>query len=263
LNTRLAGWIINAMIGAKWMTYAELGEMIGGTPEAGRQLALRLKLRKQVGNEDKRVRVWVDEETVTRRNARPTPVQKAVERAPQTPVQQDVQTGEINALREHLETMERLMAEQRADHQTALDLLRAAHAAELERALAEQMRLIEERGQFQDKLQEARAEADAAKADQVRMARDVATMFDELRTLADRHAEVHGDRARLQAELESARVRIIDLHSQSTQARKEAEDAQAHSRNLAEQFERVHREHRIDVEHERRSWWQRIFGRHS
>jgi hypothetical protein len=30
-------------------------------------------------------------------------------------------------------------------------------------------------------------------------------MFDELRTMADRHAELHADRARLQAELEQAR----------------------------------------------------------
>jgi hypothetical protein len=44
-----------------------------------------------------------------------------------------------------------------------------------------------------------------AKADQVRMARDVATMFDELKALANRHAELHTDRARLQAELEQAR----------------------------------------------------------
>ena len=35
-------------------------------------------------------------------------------------------------------------------------------------------------------LQEARAEVDHAKADQVRMARDGATMFDELRAIADR-----------------------------------------------------------------------------
>ena len=46
--------------------------------------------------------------------------------------------------------------------------------------------LVEERTWLQDELQEARAEADQAKADQVRMARDVATMFDELRALADR-----------------------------------------------------------------------------
>src|SRR3954451_20614950 len=102
----------NTMVGAKWMTYAELGELIGGTPEAGRQLALRLKLGNQIGNEDKRVRVWVDDETVTRRSPRPTSVQTPVEHSVQTPVQQDGQTGEINALREHLATVERLMAEQ-------------------------------------------------------------------------------------------------------------------------------------------------------
>jgi hypothetical protein len=37
-----------------------------------------------------------------------------------------------------------------------------------------------------DEAQEARAEADHAKSDQVRMAGDVATMFDELKALADR-----------------------------------------------------------------------------
>jgi hypothetical protein len=36
-----------------------------------------------------------------------------------------------------------------------------------------------------------RAEVDHAKADQVRMARDVSMMFDELRAMADRHAEMH------------------------------------------------------------------------
>jgi hypothetical protein len=39
-------------------------------------------------------------------------------------------------------------------------------------------------------------------ADQVCMARDVATMFDELKALADRHAELHADRARLQADVD-------------------------------------------------------------
>ena len=33
------------------------------------------------------------------------------------------------------------------------------------------------------------------------MTRDVATMFDELKALADRHAELHADRARLEIEL--------------------------------------------------------------
>ena len=32
------------------------------------------------------------------------------------------------------------------------------------------------------------------------MARDVSVMFDELKALSDRHAELHADRARLQAQ---------------------------------------------------------------
>jgi predicted secreted Zn-dependent protease len=40
------------------------------------------------------------------------------------------------------------------------------------------------------------------------MRRDVATMFDELKALADRHAELHADWARLQAELERARAEL-------------------------------------------------------
>jgi predicted secreted Zn-dependent protease len=40
------------------------------------------------------------------------------------------------------------------------------------------------------------------------MARDVATMFNELRAMADRHAELHADRARLQAELEAKRIEL-------------------------------------------------------
>jgi chromosome segregation ATPase len=72
--------------------------------------------------------------------------------------------------------------------------------------------LSEERDAACDEAQEARAEADHAKTDQVRLARDVANMFDDLRAVADRHAEMHVDRAQLQtdvdrlaAELEQAR----------------------------------------------------------
>jgi hypothetical protein len=36
------------------------------------------------------------------------------------------------------------------------------------------------------------------------MARDVTMMIDDLKALADRHAELHADRARLQAEMDQA-----------------------------------------------------------
>jgi hypothetical protein len=40
------------------------------------------------------------------------------------------------------------------------------------------------------------------------MARDVSVMFDELKSLADKHAALHTDQARLQAELEQARAEL-------------------------------------------------------
>lgn len=40
------------------------------------------------------------------------------------------------------------------------------------------------------------------------MARNVATMFDKLKALADRYAEPHADRSRLQAELERERAEL-------------------------------------------------------
>ena len=52
------------------------------------------------------------------------------------------------------------------------------------------------------------AEAGHAAADQVLMARDVATMFDELKAMADRHVELHADRSQLQAELERERTEL-------------------------------------------------------
>ena len=51
-----------------------------------------------------------------------------------------------------------------------------------------------------------RVEADHAKADQVRMAREVAAMFDELRCLAEKHAALHDDRVRLEAEAGALRA---------------------------------------------------------
>jgi hypothetical protein len=77
--------------------------------------------------------------------------------------------------------------------------------------------------------QEARAEAGHAKSDQVRMARDVSVMFDELEALADRHAELYADRARLEAELGHAR----------------------------QEAERLYHEQRAKL---LRPWWERLLG---
>lgn len=47
----------------EWLTYSELGERLGVSPEAARQKAMRLRLRRQTANDGK-ARVFVDVEDV-------------------------------------------------------------------------------------------------------------------------------------------------------------------------------------------------------
>jgi chromosome segregation ATPase len=110
---------------------------------------------------------------------------------------------------------------------------------------------------LQDELQEARAEADHAKADQVRMARDVGTMFDELRTLVERHAD-HA------AELEQVRDELDRSRQDAGLWRDEADRERARIANLqadAEHTERDMTRLRTELKQARRPWCQRVIGR--
>jgi hypothetical protein len=160
------------MSDGEWLTYTEAARRLGTTPDAIRQRVKRGQMQGSRGN-DGRPRVWVDAHP-DGQATEPSP-----DKSPNSPnrTESDL-SGQIKALEDHIETLKGLVI------------------AEVERTQA-----------ARDEAQEARAEADNAKADQVRMARDVANMFDELRALADRQAELHADRARLQAELEQARRR--------------------------------------------------------
>jgi len=159
------------------LTYRELAERLGLSPDSARIKAKRRKWQTIPGNHPSDpVRVLVPVEFLNRER-------KPGERAPSAPPES---SGEIKALEAHVQTMRELLEDRNA-----------AHAAEV-------ARLIDDGTRLQDQLQEARAEADHAKSDQVHMARDVSIMFDELKALADRHA----DRARLQAELEQARAEL-------------------------------------------------------
>ena len=221
-----------------WCSVSEAARRLGVTSTAIRNRIKRGTLEHRPnGNVGKLVRVP---------RTAPEPVSLTVTPTVPEPLGGTITPGAestIKALEAHVQTLREL-----------LDERNAAHAAEV-------ARLIENSTQLQDELQESRAEADHAKADQIRMARDVANMFDELKALADRHAELHGDRARLQAELESARARIIDLQAESAQVCKEVADERVHSGTLINQFERVHREHRTATERERWPWWRRLIGR--
>jgi chromosome segregation ATPase len=174
------------------LTYDELAERLGTTRNAARVLVQRRKWHRYTSQEDGKARVRVPEDELEHLGARRGGTDAEHEPLHAVPPPD----GEIEALKAHIQTLRELLEQKDA-----------THAAELERALADQMRLIEERAQLQDELQEARAEADAAKSDQVRMARDIATMFEDLRAVAEKQAELHADRARLRAELEQARRR--------------------------------------------------------
>ena len=125
------------------------------------------------------------------------------------------------------------------------------------------------------------AEADHAKADQVRMAQDVADMFNEFRTLVKRHAELHDDRARMETVLERARQdadrqradhaaeleRVQDELDRARQDaglwREEADRERVRSANLQADTEHTEREMvqlRTELDQARRPWWRRLLG---
>lgn len=158
------------------MTYDELAERLGITRNAARVLVQRRKWARYTSQEDGKARVRVPEDELDRLGAR----RSGHEAEHEHPHDVRPGSGEVEALKDHVRTLREM-----------LDERSATHAAEVER--------------LQDQLHEAQAEADHAKADQVRMAGDVARMFDELRALADKHAEVQADRAQLTAKLEQAR----------------------------------------------------------
>jgi chromosome segregation ATPase len=172
------------------LTYDDLAERLGITRNAARVLAQRRKWSRYTSQEDGKARVRVPEDELERLGAR----RGGHDAEHELPHDVLPSGGEIEALKAHVQTLREM-----------LDRQDAAHAAELERV---ETRSLEERLRLQDQLQEARAEADHAKSDQVRMARDVANMFDELKALADKHAALHADQARLQAELEQARAEL-------------------------------------------------------
>jgi chromosome segregation ATPase len=290
------------------LTYRELAERLGIEPDSARIKARRLaksgRWKLIPGNHPGAAStVEVPAADLVREGALGrtplgAPVQQTGGSAPGRP------GADVQALEDHIKSLTARL--EIADRQT--DQLRADHAAELERIRnelertrqdaerqdrlhreqrvevehllktlveADQARLIKERDHLRNDLQEARAEADHAKSDQVRMAQDVAGMFDELRTLTEKHAELHADRARLEAELEHARqdadrqrgdhATELDRARQDAGLwREEADRERARIINLQADAEHTERETahlRAELEQAPRSWWRRLVGR--
>jgi ribosomal protein S15P/S13E len=165
----------------RWLTYAELAELMDASPEAARAFANRLELRKQRGNDGK-ARVYVAPDVLASRLDRSLPG----DRPDSTPGDRK-EDGEINALREHVNTLREHLDRQRTDHQ------------------AEVMRLLDQIEHQREEVERARLEADRAHDDAERERGHTHALFDQVKGLADRLARAEAERARAVTELAHAR----------------------------------------------------------
>ena len=174
---------------SEWLTYAEFGERIGVTPEAARQRAMRLKLRRQVGNDGK-ARVAVDLEEISL-NPPKTPVDR-----PSDTRTNDSPTG----------------VEQGADAHLDLPSQTPEHPAEerLYEALREQI------GFIQEQLAKAEALAEQRRLEAERERDRASELVADLRKLAERMAEAErasAEAGRARAEAEQARAELVAFRS--------------------------------------------------
>src|SRR4051795_1923332 len=182
------------------LTYEELGERLGITRNAARVLAQRRKWHRYTSQDDGKARVRVPAEAITDLTNRRATARAEHVRPSEPPTVRPDGDGVRPAVLpdSRLADMLRLLL----DRVTADE---AARRDEVARLRQDQERLAEERDRLRDELQEVRAEADHAKSDQVRMAQDVAGMFDELRALTDRHADHAIELERVRDQLDRAR----------------------------------------------------------
>jgi hypothetical protein len=157
------------------LTYRELAERLGLSPDSARIKAKRRKWQAIPGNHPSEpVRVLVPVEFL---NGERTPERKAGERTPSVPPES---MGEINAFRAHVETLKQQLEQQRTDHQAERERLNR----EVDRAQAELDRL-------RDELEREREHG-----------RDLAGRLDTA------HRDRGGEAARLRQEIDAIRTEL-------------------------------------------------------
>jgi chromosome segregation ATPase len=180
----------------------------------------------------------------------------------------DRQTDQLRA--DHAAELERIRDELERTHQDAdrQDRLHREQRAEVEHLLkalverveADQAQLIEERDHLRDELQEARDEANHVKSDQIRMAQDVAGMFNELRAITDRHADHAIELERVRDELERARQDAGLWREETDRERARIANMQADAEHTEREMTRL-RDKLEQAEQARRRWWHRWLKR--
>jgi chromosome segregation ATPase len=165
----------------RWLTYAELAELMNASTEAARAFANRLELRKQRGNDGK-ARVYVEPDVLASRLDR-----LSSGNHPDSAPGDRKEDSQINDLREHVNTLREHLDRQHADHQ------------------AEVTRLLDQIDRQREEIERARLEASRAREDAEHERGHTHTLFNQVKDLADRLAHVEAERARVVTELAQAR----------------------------------------------------------
>ncbi len=166
----------------EWLTYSELGERLGVSSEAARQKSMRLRLRKQSGNDGK-ARVWVDwEEVAASTTARKL---KYEENDEPTADEQPSDERTIAALEAHIESL-----------REAVERGETAFHAERARADDERARADRERD---------RADTERSRVDE--LLRRIVELATETGQRADNDRRTAEELARLRTELATQRSR--------------------------------------------------------
>jgi DNA repair exonuclease SbcCD ATPase subunit len=165
----------------RWLTYAELAELMNASTEAARAFANRLELRKQRGNDGK-ARVYIEPDVLASRLDR-----LSSGNHPDSAPGDRKEDSQINDLREHVNTLREHLDRQHADHQ------------------AEVTRLLDQIDRQREEIERARLEASRAREDAEHERGHTHTLFNQVKDLADRLAHVEAERARVVTELAQAR----------------------------------------------------------
>jgi len=189
----------------QWLTYTELGERIGITPEAARCRASRLRLRRQIGNDGKaRVAVDLDEISLN---------------PPKTPADRPV--------------TDRTPGRSPADDQAVTGSLAEKDTAQVTEAFREQVALLKEQ------LTKADAAAEQRRAEAEREREHVAELTADLRKLVERMAEAERTAAQAEqarTEMEKAKAELTVFHAQE---RERADRLAGEVADLARQLAKI------------------------
>jgi predicted transcriptional regulator len=166
----------------QWMTYSQVAERLGLTPDAIRHRSRKESWQRQEGNDGK-IRVLIDPELLSEIPAR-SGAESAPDSGRNSGLNSDHSDREIRRIDDQSQVLLRLIDQldrQRTEHQKELDQQRAEHASELER--------------LRDELKEARKEAEGER----RHSRDLYDRLDQL------HREHKVELERVLTEWEQAR----------------------------------------------------------